>query len=210
MARRRRTSGSRWRLNSHKPAARESITIVRCAPEPEEQVDGCQKSRSKAKAARPSSFEGVHRSARASVPAAKAVRPHMIAVRAPQTHAIVSSSPAATCSLWTRPLELRSVAFRTSVGAEGARQVHFAIASPDESYVAVANQNGRLFERIDTNYATSTFVLNLAAGIDLANCVTPNGVACQDPLLRPGNAPICPGARPAAHARCEPPPLTAR
>ena len=64
---------------------------------------------------------------------------------------------------------------RTSVGAGGARQVHFAIPSPDETYIAVANQNGKLFERIDTDYATNTFVLNAAAGINLATCTTPNG-----------------------------------
>jgi hypothetical protein len=81
---------------------------------------------------------------------------------------------------------------RTSVGAGGARQVHFAIPSPDETYVSVANQNGKLFERINTDYDTDTFVLDAAAGIDLANCVTPNGAACQDPVLRPDNAPICP------------------
>jgi DNA-binding beta-propeller fold protein YncE len=70
--------------------------------------------------------------------------------------------------------------------------VHFAIPSPDETYIAVANQNGKLFERIDTDYATDTFTLNAAAMIDLANCTTPNGVACQQAGIRPDNAPICP------------------
>jgi DNA-binding beta-propeller fold protein YncE len=81
---------------------------------------------------------------------------------------------------------------RTSAGAGGARQVHFAIPSPDETYVSVANQNGKLFERIDTDYATNTFTLNAAAGIDLATCTTPNGLPCEGPSLRPDNAPICP------------------
>jgi hypothetical protein len=81
---------------------------------------------------------------------------------------------------------------RTSVGAGGARQVHFAVPSPDESYIAVANQNGKLFERINTNYAANTFVLDTAAGIDLANCTTPNGFPCQGAAIRPDNAPICP------------------
>ena len=78
------------------------------------------------------------------------------------------------------------------MGAGGARQVHLALPSPDETYISVANQNGKLFERIDTDYATNTFVLNTAAGIDLANCTTPNGFSCQDTALRPDNAPICP------------------
>ena len=53
---------------------------------------------------------------------------------------------------------------RTSVGAGGTRQVHFAIPSPDETYIAVANQNGKLFERINTDYATDTFVLDIGGG----------------------------------------------
>jgi YVTN family beta-propeller protein len=123
---------------------------------------------------------------------ANPVRPHMLAINASQTHAIVSfvvSGHVLFLDAATRePLDC----IRTSVGAGGARQVHFAIPSPDETYVAVANQNGKLFERINTDYSTNTFTLDTAAGIDLAGCTTPNGVPCQDPLLRPDNAPICP------------------
>jgi hypothetical protein len=66
------------------------------------------------------------------------------------------------------------------------------VLDPDDTYVAVANQNGKLYERINTNYATNTFELDPAAGIDLANCITPNGLPCQDAGTRPDNAPICP------------------
>jgi hypothetical protein len=58
--------------------------------------------------------------------------------------------------------------------------------------VTVANQNGKLFERINTNYATGTFVHDTAATLDLAGCTTPNGLPCQAAGLRPDNAPICP------------------
>jgi DNA-binding beta-propeller fold protein YncE len=71
-------------------------------------------------------------------------------------------------------------------------QAHAAFASPDDQYVFVANQNGKLFQRINTDYATNTFTLDNAATLDLATCITPNGFACQDPVLRPDNAPICP------------------
>ena len=123
---------------------------------------------------------------------ANPVRPHMLAINAAQTHAILSF--VATGHVVFLDAETRSPidCIRTSPGDAGARQVHFAIPSPDETYVAVANQNGKLFERIDTNYATNTFTLNPAATIDLANCTTPNGFACQDATLRPDNAPICP------------------
>jgi DNA-binding beta-propeller fold protein YncE len=123
---------------------------------------------------------------------ANPVRAHMLAINAGQTHAIVSfvaSGHVLFMDAATRtPLEC----IRTSVGAGGARQVHFAISSPDQTYVSVANQNGKLFERINTNYATNNFVLDTTAGINLATCATPNGLLCEDPVLRPDNAPICP------------------
>jgi hypothetical protein len=78
------------------------------------------------------------------------------------------------------------------VGSTGARQVHQSYPSPDDTYVAVANQNGKLYERINTDYDTNTFALDHAARIDLATCTTPNGVPCQHADIRPDNAPICP------------------
>ena len=51
--------------------------------------------------------------------------------------------------------------------------------SPDGTYVTVANQNGKLFERIRHRLRDNTFVLEPAATIDLANCTTPNGLPCQ-------------------------------
>jgi DNA-binding beta-propeller fold protein YncE len=56
----------------------------------------------------------------------------------------------------------------------------------------VANQNGKLLERIDTNYSSNNFVLNSAAMLNLAVCVTPNGIACEQAGIRSDNAPICP------------------
>ena len=120
------------------------------------------------------------------------VRPHMLAINASQTHAIVSFVASGHVVFLDAASRTPIDCIRASVGDGGARQVHFAIPSPDETYVSVANQNGKLFERINTDYATNTFVLDVAAGIDLANCITPNGAACQDAVLRPDNAPICP------------------
>jgi hypothetical protein len=71
-------------------------------------------------------------------------------------------------------------------------QAHAAFPSPDGTSVIVANQNGKLLQRIVTDYATNTFALDAAATLDLATCITPNGVLCQHPVLRPDNAPICP------------------
>ncbi len=56
----------------------------------------------------------------------------------------------------------------------------------------VANQNGKLLQRIRTNYAAESFTLEASATLDLAACTTPSGVPCEDANLRPDNAPICP------------------
>jgi hypothetical protein len=123
---------------------------------------------------------------------ANPVRPHMLAINASQTHAIISFVASGHVVFLDAAHREPIDCIRTSVGFGGARQVHFAVPSPDETYVAVANQNGKLFERIDTDYDTDTFVLNHAARIDLASCTTANGVACEAPGIRNDNAPICP------------------
>jgi hypothetical protein len=120
------------------------------------------------------------------------VRPHMLAFNRSQSHAIISFVASGHVVFLNAATRKPLTCIRTSVGAGGARQVHFAIPAPDETYVAVANQNGKLFERIETNYATNTFFLNPAAAINLATCTTPNGLPCEHPSLRPDNAPICP------------------
>ncbi len=123
---------------------------------------------------------------------ANPVRPHMIAMNTSQSHAVISFVASGHVLIMNGHTREPVDCIRTSIGAGGARQVHFAIPSPDESYIAVANQNGKLFERIDTNYVTDTFALNTDATINLAACLTPNGVPCQLPDVRPDNAPICP------------------
>ena len=123
---------------------------------------------------------------------ANPVRPHMIAMNTSQTHAIISFVASGHVLIMDARTRAPIECIRTSIGAGGARQVHFAIASPDETYIAVANQNGKLFERIDTDYATNTFILNTAAMINLATCITPNNILCEHAGIRPDNAPICP------------------
>ena len=123
---------------------------------------------------------------------ANPVRPHMIAVNASQTHAIVSFVASGHVLFIDAATRAPVDCLRASVGAGGARQVHFAIPSPDERYISVANQNGKLFERINTNYRTNSFVLDAANGVNLVTCTTPSGAPCEDAVLRPDNAPICP------------------
>lgn len=113
-------------------------------------------------------------------------RPHMLMFNEGGSHAIIAF--VATGHVLFMDAEDRSPVTCIDVGV----QAHAAFPSSDEAYVVVANQNGKLLQRIVTNYETETFVLDPAATLNLATCVTPNGAPCEDPVLRPDNAPICP------------------
>jgi DNA-binding beta-propeller fold protein YncE len=76
-------------------------------------------------------------------------------------------------------------------------QAHAAYPSDDGKYILVANQNGKLLQRIASDWAAKTFTLEDAATLNLAAGKTPSGADIQDvpdggPSLRPDNAPICP------------------
>jgi hypothetical protein len=123
---------------------------------------------------------------------ANPVRPHMLVFNRDHTHAVLAFVASGHVVIFDarsrRPLEC----FQTEVGAGNARQAHAVWPTPDSRYVLVANQNGKKFERIRTDYRRNRFMQQPEATLDLANCTTPNGFACQDPVLRPDNAPICP------------------
>lgn len=123
---------------------------------------------------------------------ANPVRPHMMAMSPTQSHAVISFV-ASGHILFVRAATRTPVAcIRASAGAGGARQVHMATPSPDGTYVTFANQNGKLFERIRTDFAAETFVHETTATLNLSTCTTPAGLPCESPVLRPDNAPICP------------------
>jgi DNA-binding beta-propeller fold protein YncE len=113
-------------------------------------------------------------------------RPHMMLFNEDETHLVLSF--VASGHVLFMNAETRAPIACIDVGL----QAHAAFPSPDESYVVVANQNGKLLQRIRTDYASNTFRLENEATLDLAACTTPSGAACQDPNLRPDNAPICP------------------
>lgn len=132
-------------------------------------------------------------------------RPHMI-FQSP-THDymalafVVSGHVAIIEGATRRPKTL----FRMSAGAAGARQAHAAFWTSDGRGLIVANQNGKLLEKINYDPATDTFTHDQAATLNLATCRTPNGFPCETntpvnagdagylgPHNRPDNAPICP------------------
>lgn len=113
-------------------------------------------------------------------------RPHMLMFNGAGSHAILAY-------VLTGHVLFLEAASRAPVACiDVGAQAHAAFPSPDETYVVVANQNGKLLQRIATDYATNAFTLDPGATLNLATCTTPSGAACEDPLLRPDNAPICP------------------
>ncbi len=112
-------------------------------------------------------------------------RAHMLLFNADNTHAILSY-------VATGHVVFMEASTRTPLACiDVGEQAHQAFPAPDEKYVVVADQNGKKLHRINTNYSANTFGLDSAATLDLAACTTPSGAPCQDPALRPDNAPIC-------------------
>ncbi|MBA3274920.1 MAG: hypothetical protein H0T72_03935, partial [Chloroflexia bacterium] len=106
---------------------------------------------------------------------AQPVRPHMIFFNSTQSHGVLSFVTSGHVVIFNAETRAPVACLRSSVGAGDERQAHAATPAPDDTYILVANQNGKLLERIDTDYPTETFTLNAGATIDLATCVTPNG-----------------------------------
>ncbi|HEX9705609.1 MAG TPA: hypothetical protein VGA20_10210 [Gemmatimonadales bacterium] len=127
-----------------------------------------------------------------SATSANPVRPHTLAFNSTHTHAILSFVASGHVVIFDAVSRTPLACLRMSPGAGGARQAHMSFPALDDSHILVANQNGKLLERIESDYATNTFTLNQAATLNLATCVTPNGVACELAGVRPDNAPICP------------------
>lgn len=115
------------------------------------------------------------------------VRPHMLAFNATHSHAILTFVASGHVVVFEAATRTPVACVRTSAGAGEQRQAHAAQPTPDDAYILVANQNGKRVDRITTDYATNTFVLD--ATLDLANGVTPNGVL-REFEGRPDNAPI--------------------
>ncbi|MGQ0592522.1 MAG: hypothetical protein ACT4QB_07700 [Gammaproteobacteria bacterium] len=89
---------------------------------------------------------------------------------------------------------------RMSVGFGAAQQAHAAFPAPNDKYVIVANQNGRLLERINTDAdgdgtpyeGASDIVHDTDATLDLTSCTTNTARACQLVGVRPTNNVVCP------------------
>jgi DNA-binding beta-propeller fold protein YncE len=117
-------------------------------------------------------------------------RPHMLLFNRTHTHAVLAF--VATGHVLFIDAARRAPVACIDVG----EQAHAAYPAPDDSYVLVANQNGKRLQRIVSNFATNTFTLE-PASLDLRTGTTPSGAPVEDladagARVRPDNAPICP------------------
>lgn len=120
-------------------------------------------------------------------------RPHMLVFNGGDRDARGGNTDAAIAFVGTGHVLFMDAASREPTECiDVGTQAHAVWPTPDQRHLLVANQNGKLFQRIATDYETDTFRLEDDATLDLANCTTPSGAPCQDPILRPDNAPICP------------------
>ncbi|MGH2601751.1 MAG: hypothetical protein ACRDJ9_20505, partial [Dehalococcoidia bacterium] len=113
-------------------------------------------------------------------------RPHMFFFNSTHTHVVLAFVASG------HVLFMDAAARRPIACLDVGDQAHAAVPAPNDAYAVVANQNGKLLQRIRTDYAGNTFILEQAATIDLTTCRTASGAPCQDMMLRPDNAPICP------------------
>ena len=114
------------------------------------------------------------------------VRPHMVFFAAGHSHAVLSFVASGHVVVFDAPTRTPLECIDAGV------QAHAAVPTSNGRFVLVANQNGKLLQRISTDYAAGSFALDPAATLDLAGGLTPSGAPRQDPALRPDNAPICP------------------
>jgi DNA-binding beta-propeller fold protein YncE len=119
------------------------------------------------------------------------VRPHMIRFNADETHVILAFVASGHIVFMDAHSGEPVDCIRSTRSGTG-QQAHAAYPTPDGRFVLVANQNGKRLERIEVDYATSTFTADPAALLDLAECTTPTGSPCEAPGIRPDNAPVCP------------------
>lgn len=115
-------------------------------------------------------------------------RPHMILFNPANTHAIISF----VASGHVLFLDASTREPISCIRLGGHAHPHAAFPSPDENYAIVADADGKLVHRIRTDYRTNVFSLEEPATLNLATCTTPSGTSCENPDLRPDNAPICP------------------
>ncbi|MDQ5834489.1 MAG: hypothetical protein M3550_15775 [Actinomycetota bacterium] len=119
------------------------------------------------------------------------VRPHMVVFNGGDDDGPGGNTHAALAYVVSGHVAFLDADTREPVGCvDVGTQAHAAWPTPDQRHLIVANQGGKLLQRIRTDYRTETFTLENRATIDLKTCTTPSNEPCQDPTMRPENVPI--------------------
>jgi DNA-binding beta-propeller fold protein YncE/ketosteroid isomerase-like protein len=105
------------------------------------------------------------------------VRPHLLLFNNAHTHAVLANVASGHVYV------IRAADRRIVASIDVGLQAHGAMASPDDRWILVANQNGKRLARIQADFASERFEYQPAADLDLG--------ALEDPA-HPDNAPICP------------------
>ena len=88
---------------------------------------------------------------------ANVVRPHMLSPSPDHRLVALSFVASGHVAILDARTHAPKALFRMSAGAGGARQAHAAFWTPDGRALVVANQNGKLLERIEYDPAAGTF-----------------------------------------------------
>lgn len=105
------------------------------------------------------------------------VRPHLITFNSTHSHAIIANVASGHVQV------MRTADRRIVASIDVGEQAHAAVASPDDSLILVANQNGKKLARIAADFRNETFRWDPASDLDLK--------ALENPGY-PDNAPVCP------------------
>lgn len=106
------------------------------------------------------------------------VRPHLLLFNnRNHTHALLAWVASGHVTV------IRASDRRTVASIDVGEQAHGALASPDDSFILAANQNGKKLVRIKSDFAREQFSHERDADFNLAALENPN---------QPDNAPICP------------------
>ena len=120
-------------------------------------------------------------------------RPHMLVFNGGDEDGAGGNTHAVIAYVASGHIAFLDAETREPVGCvDAGAQAHAAWPTPDQRHLVVANQSGKLLQRIATDYAANEYSLEGGATLDLAACTTPSGAPCQSEALRPDTAPICP------------------
>jgi DNA-binding beta-propeller fold protein YncE len=105
------------------------------------------------------------------------VRPHMLFFNNSHSHGILAYVASGHVQV------IRASDRKVVASIDVGEQAHGAIPAPNDSYILVANQNGKKLARIKSDFAREQFTWEREADFDLKTIEGPD---------RPDNAPICP------------------